>query len=291
MSSRRPGDFQGTRSAASRAADSARGAAREAAPWIERLARFGYAAKGAVYILIGVFAVMAATGNGGQASGSSGALGAIADSTWGTVLLALVAIGLAGYVVWRLVGAVLNPEHDSGGKRAFYVISGLVYGALAVEAARLVLDGGSGGSSGGGGGGAQHWTATLMQQPFGQVLVAVAGIAVGLYGLHQLYRAYSADVGDRLDLHALSASARRWTVRFGRFGLAARGVVLAMIGGFVLMSAMQADPSEARGLGGALRTLQQQDYGPWLLLIVALGLVAYGLYNLVRARYRRIQAH
>ena len=263
----------------------ARSAGKGAAPWVETFARIGLAAKGAVYVLVGGLAAAAAIGTGGGTMGSGGALTSIADSTLGRVVLALIAIGLLGYVIWNFTRAVLNPENESGGKRLFAVITGLIYGGLGFQAARLALNGGSGG--GGGGDGARGWSAQLMQQPFGPWLVGLVGVAIGLYGLHQIWNAWRVDLDDQLALGSMSASGRTWAVRFGRFGLAARGVVLALIGGFFLVAAAQADPSEARGAGGVLGTLEGT---PWLLAIVALGLVAYGLYNFVRARFRVIRA-
>lgn len=264
-----------------RAGAAVRGAAREAAPGIELLARLGFAAKGAVYILVGGLAAAALAG-GGQTTGSSGALATLVDETWSRVLLGAIALGLIGYVVWRAVSATLNPERDGGGKRAFYAVSAAIYAALALEAGRLALTG----AGGGGGDSAAHWSAELMRQPFGQILVAVVGLAVALYGLQQIWNAWRVDLDERLDLTAMSGSARVWTVRLGRFGLAARGVVLAIIGGFFLVAAFQADPSEAQGVGGVLAMMRGT---PWLLGIVALGLIAYGLYQIVRARYRRIR--
>lgn len=266
----------------------ARRATREAAPWVETLARFGYAAKGAVYILVGGLAVAAAVGGGGQTTGSSGALATIAESPLGRVALALIALGLAGYVVWGVVRAVVNPENDSGGKRAYYGISAVVYGLLAVEAARLALSGpgGGGGSAGGSGDGAMHWSATLMQQPFGHWLLGAVGVGVALFGLQQIWNAWRVDLDDQLALGSMSRTTRSWAVRSGRFGLAARGVVFVIIGVYVTLAAVQSDPSEARGLGGVLDTMRET---PWLLGLVALGLVAYGVYNLVRARFRVIR--
>lgn len=266
---------------ATRVEAAARSAARDARPWVELLARLGFAAKGAVYIMIGGFAAAAAFAGGGQTTGGSGALATVADDAWGRVLLGLIAVGLVGYVVWRLVSATLNPEHEKTGTRVFFAITAVIYGALAIEAARLALTG-----AGGGGGGESHWVAELMRQPFGQLLVGIAGLGVALYGLQQIWNAWRVDLDERLDLGAMTARARAWTIRFGRFGLAARGLVLAIIGGFFLVAAVQADPSEARGVGGALSTMRDT---PWLLGLVALGLIAYGLYQLVRARYRRIR--
>jgi hypothetical protein len=273
---------------ADRAADRA---TREAAPWIEKLARLGYAAKGAVYILVGGLAVAAAFGGGGQTTGSTGALATISDSTFGRILLGLIALGLAGYVIWGFVRAIRDPENEGTGHRIFFAVTAVIYGFLAVEAARLAIAGPGGGSSGGAGGGgggsgASHWSAQLMEQPFGHWLVGLAGAAVAIYGIQQLINAWMVDLDDQLALGSMSATARKWTVRSGRFGLAARGVVFVIIGYFFVQAAMQANPAQARGLGGVLRSMQDT---PWLLGVIALGLLAYGVYNLVRSRFRVIR--
>ncbi|HUH14159.1 MAG TPA: DUF1206 domain-containing protein [Longimicrobiales bacterium] len=261
------------------------GAGGAAAPWIEPLARLGYGAKGVVYLLVGGLAVAAALGRGGQTEGSGGAIQHLAAAPYGQVLLFTLAVGLLGFVVWRATQALVNPENESGRRRAFFVVSGLVYAALAVEAARSAL--GPGGS-GSGEAEADHWAATLMAQPLGQGLVVVVGAALALYGLQQIGKAFTADLDRRLALGSLSGTSRTWVRRFGRTGLAARGIVFSMMGGFLAAAGVTSDPSEARGVGGALRSLREQPYGPWLLGAVALGLMAYGLYCLVRARWRRI---
>ena len=269
-----------------------RAAAREAAPWVEKLARMGYAAKGIVYLIIGGIAARAAFGSGERVQGSQGAMRTILEQPFGKLLLGLVALGLAGYALWRFVQAGLDPEHkgtDAGGaaKRAGYAISGVIHAGLALAALRMVT--GRGGGSGGDGGSAVHWTATLMRQPMGRWLVAAVGLGIVGYGLYALYRAYAVKLSKQLDLSRMSPAAREWAVRSGRAGIAARGVVFAIMGFFLLLAALHSNPAEARGLDGALRALQEQAYGPWLLGLVALGLVGYGIYQLVEARYRRIQ--
>jgi hypothetical protein len=127
-----------------------------------------------------------------------------------------------------------------------------------------------------------------MAVPFGRWLVALVGLGIIGYGIYQLYRAYAAKVRKHLELSRASATEAEWIVRFGRFGIGARGVVFGIIGWFLLRAAMEYEPRRASGLGGALATLERQSYGPWLLGIVALGLIAYGLYQLANARYRRI---
>lgn len=257
-------------------------AARSAAPWVEMLARLGFAAKGAVYIMMGLIAASAAFTGGGRTAGSSGALATLADSTWGRLALGLIAVGLGGYVLWRALSAALNPEHEKAGARAFYAVTAVIYAGLALEAGRLAM-----GQIGRGDDGAAHWSSELMSQPFGQLLMGVVGLGVLLYGLQQIWHGWRVDLDERLEMSSMSRSARGWTTRLGRFGLAARGVVFTIIGGFFLVAAIQSDPSEALGIGGALGMMRRI---PWLLGIVALGLVAYGLYQLVRARYRRIRA-
>jgi hypothetical protein len=273
----------------------ARNAGRQAShsDTVEKLARLGYLVKGVVYGLIGVLAIMAAFGSGGQTSGSRGVLGTIAGGPFGQILLGIIAVGLFGYALWRFVQAFADPDNqgtDAEGlvKRTGYFVSGVLYAGLGIAAVRLLL-----GSGGGGGGGssADSWTAKLMAQPFGLWLVGIVGAVVIGFGLYQLYKAYKADFFDKLKTAEMSATERKWTKRSGQAGLAARGVVFCIIGVFLIQAALSANPEEARGLGGALDTLAAQPYGPYLLGAVALGLVGYGVYCAVNARYRRIPAN
>lgn len=252
--------------------------------WLQRFARFGYASKAVVYLLVGVLALQAAFGRS-QATDSSGALRSIIDAPFGRVLLGLMALGLFSYAIWRGYSALANPENDSVGRRLYAALTTLIYAGLGLEAARLAL------RNGGGGGGdqASHWTARALAQPFGAWLVGAIGVGLLLFGVAQLVHAWKAELDDQLDLSRLGADQRRWVVRVARIGIAARGAVLLLMGGFVVKAALEFDPSQARGVGGALRSLESQPYGSWLLAAVALGLAAYGVYELVRARYRRIR--
>ena len=253
-------------------------------PWVEPLARFGYAARGVVYAVVGLLAIQAAFGGRGQTTGQEGALQRIAEQS--RFLLVLMAIGLAGYALWRFVQAVLDPENkgtDPKGiaQRGMMVASGIVYSGLAITAARLA-------SGGGGGEGSQGFTAELMTKPFGRWLVVLAGLAVIVAGFHQLKEAYTKKFRERLKLQEMNADEQRMATHTGQMGLAARGIVFLITGWFLVQAGLRFDPSQARGLGGALETLASQPYGPWLLGLVALGLVAYGAYSFLEARYRRI---
>jgi hypothetical protein len=264
----------------------------EAIPWVERLARFGYAAKGVVYVVIGYLALRLAFGQGGEATGPEGALSAIGDQPFGRALLAIVAAGLFAYALWRLVQAVVDPERkgkDAKGlaQRAGYAASGLTYGTLGLLAARMAM-GQSGGSQGGQS--QEDWTARLLAQPFGVWLVGLVGLVIIGIGLYQLYYGISGKFRNELKLHEMSAVETTWATRAGRLGYIARGVVYTIIGGLFILAALNTNPEEAGGFGDAMAALAQQPYGPWLIGLVGLGVLAYGIYAFVQAKYRRIFA-
>ena len=268
-------------------------AQRQVAPWVEKLARVGYAAKGFTYCLIGLLALLAAFGNGGQTGGSRDALSYLENTagTAGTVLLWLVAIGIAGYAIWQFFRAALDPENEGDdakgiAKRVFFAISGIIHGVLAVWVFTHLLSG-DGGSGGGGSGGTQDMVGRVLDWGMaGRLLVAAAGLGIGGFGIGQIIKAWKIDLSDQLSLANMSEPMRQTTIRAGRAGLAARGIVFTLIGFFLLMAAWQYDASESGGLGETLSWLG--GFGPWVLGIIALGLVCYGIYMFIKARYRRI---
>lgn len=267
----------------------AKSQAEQARPWLERLARLGFLAKGLVYATVGVLAVRAAFGSGGQTTDTQGAVQAIAQAPFGQVLLALLSLGLVGYGLWRFVQAWSNPAGRDGAEgvvaRGGFVVSGVIHFALAVTAVGLLV-----GSSSGGGSSEQSLAARLLAVPFGRWLVGLVGLAIVGMGLYQLVKAYRADFRKALKTAQMSRTEERWAVRAGRVGYAARGVIFALMGSFFIQAALQSQASEARGLGGALRALQAQPYGPYLLGAVALGFILYGVYMAVEARYRNVYA-
>ncbi len=260
--------------------------------WIEYLARFGYASKGVVYVLIGILAVQAAFNWGGKVTGSKGALESVASQPFGNILLFLVAVGLVGYVVWRFVQAIKDPEHsgddgaESIGRRLTYFVSGLIYGSLAFFAFKIVFGSSSGQSSSGGS--QNQASATLLSQPFGQWLVGAVGVAAFAYAFFCFYRAFTTKFKSKLKLAQMSLNAQKWVVRIARFGLTAKGIVSLVIGYFFIKAARNADASQAKTTEGALESIYSQPYGAWLMGLVALGLIAYGIHLMVQARYRRI---
>ena len=257
--------------------------------WVERLARFGYATKGVVYGLIGLLAVTAALTSGGKSTGTNGALRTIAAQPFGQFLLILIAVGLVGYAIWRFVQAIKDPDNkgtDAKGiaSRIGYAISGLIYGALAFNAALLAI----GSASSGGESSKQTWTARLLSQPFGQWLVGTVGAVIIGVGLYYIYKAYRIKFRKKLNLRELDYDQEKLIVNICRFGITARGVIFIMLGFFLIQAARQYDASEVQGLDGALQVVASQPYGKFLLAVVALGLVAYGIYMGVQSRYRVI---
>ncbi len=255
-----------------------------------RLARFGYAAKGVVYLLIGGLALGSVLTTGGSTTGPVGAFREVVSQPFGQILLSLIALGLFGYTLWRFVQAIKDPDNEGSDakgivKRIGYATSGVVYASFAIAAVGLVM-----GSGGGSGNQTEDITARVMAQPYGRWLIAIAGLIVIVTGVYQFYKGYSAKFTKVLKMGEMSPGERTWAVRSGRLGLIARSVVYALIGTFLIQAALTANPEQAGGLGEALRTLSQQPYGPWLLGLVALGLMLYGVYSLVLARYRRIYA-
>lgn len=259
-------------------------------PWVERLARLGYAAKGLVYFIVGLLAAQAASGSGGKTTNTSGALETIVTQPFGKFLLSLVTLGLIGYALWRFVETILDPEHsgeEMNGKRIIkrlgYAFSAIAYFSLAVTSIKIIM-----GSSSGDSDSVEDWTIYFLHQPFGRWLVLLLGLTVIGVGISYLYEAYTGKFRSYFKLYQMSQTEQIWAMRLGRFGIAARGLVFGIIGIFMMLAAIQLDGTQARGLAGALAALEQQPFGPWILGIVALGLIAYGMYCVIEARYRHI---
>jgi hypothetical protein len=268
---------------------------RQAAPWIERFARWGYGARGVVYLTIGALAAGAALGLGGGATDMRGALhtlGGVVTGPLGRALLGGLAAGLAGYAAWQLVMAVVDPERRRDRwyrvfVRLGYLGSAAVHVKLAYEATRLAL--GFGATSGHFTRGVIAWGLTM---PLGRWLVMAIGAGVVIAGGWQCWRAAMRDVCRRLDLGRLGPGACAVIAATGRVGIASRGVVFLVLGILLIHAGWRYDPDEADSFADAIRTL-----GGWRLDaplggifgVVALGLTAFGVWELLQARWRRIE--
>jgi hypothetical protein len=254
---------------------------------LEPLARLGYAARGVVNLLIGLLALLAAFGQGGGATGSKGALQTLLFQPLGNVFLAVVALGLFGFALWRLFQSLLDADGLGRTPRATVVrlgqmVSAFAYAGLGVFAMSLLFGLGTGGGEEQS---ARDWTRWLLAQPFGRWLVGAIGLAIIGAGLGMAHKAWSGSFARHL---ACDQATVTWVMPLGRLGYAARAVVFLVIGGFLVLAAYQADPSEAHGLGGALLALQKQPFGRVLFALVAFGLAAFGTFEFAEARYRRI---
>jgi len=267
----------------------AREAIAPAAVWIEYLARVGYAAKAVLYIVVGVLALESALGNGGRTTGSRGALTTLVRQNFGALILVVIAAGLFGYAAWRIIEAILDPERRGTtakglALRTSFAVRGIVHAALGLQAVRLAT-----GAVPRRGQGVETWTGRLLDAPFGRWLVIGAGLSVAGYGIYQLYRAWAAKLSRQLDLASLSREAGRWLLQVCRCGIAARGVVFGICGWYLVRAGLAHDARAAADTGEALGAIAQQQFGDVLLAVVAVGLIAYGAYEVVQARYRVIR--
>lgn len=261
-------------------------ARRAARPWVGPLARIGLATKGIVYLLIGVLAVLAATGNGGEVADSKRAVRLIGAQPYGDVLLVLVAIGFLAYALWRALEAIVDLDGVGGGrgvvKRIGYGLSAAVYLGLAVIAIQLALGEPASGQE------PRTWVARVLAHPFGDVLVVTTGAGFAIYALLHLRSAITAGFQDDLQLSGLTRRQRSIALWAGRTGTAARGVVFAIIGYRLVLAGVHGRPGETRDVAGALRTLASGPHGDLLLGVIAAGLALYGIFVLFEARLGRV---
>ena len=255
--------------------------------WVERAGRAGYVAKGVLYGLIGVIAIQVPLDLEDQPEDRHGALRLVGQQPLGEFLLLALAAGLAGYALWRLVQGIFDTEDDGTdpkglAKRGSYLARAVLYGFFAFSAFALVAGLGSSG------GNEQKEAATAFDLPLGRWLVAAVGLGFLGAGVYNGYRSLTKDFRKHLREHEVSPKVHGWVIAFGVVGHAARAVVLGLIGIFLVRAAWEYDPSEAKGIDGALRTLAEAPYGPALLFAVGAGLIAYGAFCLVQARYREV---
>lgn len=257
---------------------------------MEALGRAGWAARALLYLVTAVLVTRVASAGGNGAgddeASQTGALREIGEQPFGKALLAVLAVGLLAFAAWRLLTAWRGAGGDGNAERVGHIASGLVYAGFGVLAGMIVLRG----ESGGGDGGDQHarsLTARILAWPLGPWLVGAVGLGVIAIGGYFFWSGLSRNVADNLELGRVSRGGRRAIVAIGVVGQCARGAVFAVVGWFVVKAAVEFDPNEARGLDSALRELAESSWGIWLLWAVAVGLGAYALFCLIRARYDR----
>jgi len=259
--------------------------------WMARLGRFGLASRGVLYIVLAYLAVRVAFGRGNQQTDRQGALHAIAREPFGKVLLVVLALGFAGYAAWQLTEAALGGSARTGSdkpaKRVVALIKGLSYGFLCFTTAALAAGSSSSKSSAGSGNQQEvDWTAKAMRHSSGRLLVGLIGVTLIVTGCVLAWRALT---GRReLDLRIPSPSTRRHVDHLGAVGMTARALIVGAAGVFVTEAAVTFDPKKAKGLDGTLKSFAHTSAGPWLLVLVAAGVLCFGLYSLAQAKYAAI---
>jgi Domain of Unknown Function (DUF1206) len=256
-------------------------------PAFEWLARSGFVARAVVYGVIGWLALKLALGAGGKTASQRGAMVAIAGQPLGKVLLIIVAVGLAGYSLWRLVSAALGRRERDEHKlthRVAALVSGLAYAGLCFTAVEVLV----GAKTAGGSNSPKHAAAGVLGWPGGPAIVAVAGVVMIAVGGVQAYRGLARKFVDDSDTSRMSQAVERVFTTLGVIGHIARTIVFALVGYGLVKAALDYSPRSAIGLDGALAKLARASYGPLLLGIVAAGLLAFALFSLVEARYRKI---
>ena len=253
----------------------------------EGLARIGYLSRGVIYGLIGLLAIRLADGVGGPRPNQQGAMQQIAQQRFGHLLLLLTAIGLGGYALWRLAQALIGHTPEYGKHSALDRIgaagSSVAYATFCVLAITVLR--GTGGNSS-----AQprKTTAGVLQWPAGRELVAAAGLLFVGIACYQAYLGLSRKFLSYSKTGQMSESVLRTFTIVGVVGLLARAIAFALIGIFVLKAARDYSPRDAVGIDGALARLLQHSYGPAALVVVAAGLIVFGVYSIADARYRKI---
>lgn len=254
-------------------------------PWVARVVRLGYLAKGVIYSLIGVLALRLALGwSGGRLTDPSGVLRTLLSQPFGPIMLAVIGFGIVGYSAYYIVEAAAGWRHHGGGRRGWTdrgltMIKAAVYGAIGVQALlvvffdRLPTDH------------TEQGAGTVMRLPLGPWLLIAIGIGVVLYGISQFRMAWRGGVDEDIDVARVRREAS-WILPLGRFGIAARSVILVLMGATFARSGWRERASDADGYREALRTIA--SFEPWLLTAIGAGLLAFGLYQLCHARYARL---
>jgi hypothetical protein len=284
------------------------------------LGRAGYAARGVLYLMVGWIAVQAAFGQSGQQADKSGALQEISSTPVGGVLIWLLVVGFIGMALWRLSDAAYPESSSDDGtssgsdfgsgkasssgdgtssaskgsqaaskgsdtaKRVAALVKAVIYAVIAYSVLKFAIGGGTQSSDKE----SVDLTATVMKYPGGQVLVVVAGLALIGGGGYLAYSAWKEKFRQNLELGQIHGRLQRVVVWLGKFGGIARGAVFVTAGVFLVVAAIEAKPQQAKGVDSALRVLASTPLGPWLLLLVAIGLIMFGLFSLCQARWERL---
>lgn len=260
----------------------------ELAPWVSRVVRVGFLAKGLIYSLIGILALRMAFGlRGGRLVDSSGVLRTLLGQPFGLIMLAVISAGILGYAAYYVFEAAMDTRHRGGGlkgwtSRTLTVIKAVAYGTIGVEAVRLLLGDRSPA------GGPEETASTVMLFPFGAWFLVLVGVGIAIYGVTQLKMTWDGRFDDDLD----EARVRReagWLLTIGRLGIGARSIILVSMGLTLAWAGIEQRPSNADGYRESLMTLFFQPFGSWLLAAMGGGLFLFGVFQLAHFKYVRVR--
>lgn len=276
--------------AAHRKTSRARRAARQTASsrTMAWLARAGLASRGVMYVLVGIIAIQIAVTGSRQQADRAGAVRLVAQTPVGSVILWLLVAGFAGLTLWRLSEATWGSNEANGHKastRLGNLVRAAFYAVVTYGIAKYALGIGQPSSSDKQ---SQDLTAAALKYHYGRLIVVIAGIVVAVCGLYTMYSAYKRNFAKQLRMGSASPGTRKAVMRLGQVGGIARGFVFGTVGVFLIIAGLQANPRQAKGIDSALRALAHTPLGPWLLVVVALGLVIFGLYSCCEARWRAV---
>ena len=246
--------------------------------------RVGYAGRGVVHLVVAGFSLYAIL-RGGEAQGTSSALAQLESSVWGVAVLVAILVGMIAFAVWRVVNAAYDLE-DRGAEgkgllaRGAMLVKAAVHLSIASVAGTLLI------STGGGDGGSSltRWLSEIMAWPAGPWMIGAAGLAVIAAGAVVGYKGWQGKYREHLQANPVTL---HWNW-FLKFGVIAKGVVVAIIGFLFVYAAWSYDPSAAGGTGEAFAWLTGQPFGRVLVGVVCLGLVAFAAYCFVNAAYRTV---
>lgn len=249
---------------------------------VELLARLGLFSRGLVFAVLGVLALTLALGSEARAD-HTGALRALVDKPLGEPLLLVLAVGFAGYAAYLLLSAAVGHRSEDH-RTAMRLKDGfktLVYVALSFTTFAFL-------ARGEGGDATRSRTADLMSRTGGRTLVAIVGLVVLGVGVYLVVKGLRRKHADCLEQYKIPRALRRPAIAVGAVGYVGRGVTVGLIGAFLVQAAAQTDPRQAKGLDAALQTVAEQPYGPVLLGLTAVGVLAYAVWSFIETAFRKI---
>ena len=257
-------------------------------PWVLRVVRLGFLAKGLIYSLIGILAFRLAIGlRGGRLVDSSGVLRTLLVQPFGLFVLAVISIGILGYAAYYVCEALMDTRHRGGGlrgwiNRSLTIIKAITYGTIGLEALRLLAGDRSPA------GGPEETASIVMLFPLGAWFLVLVGLGIAFYGVTQLKMTWDCRFDDDLDEARVRREAR-WLLMVGRLGIGARSIILVLMGLTLVWAGVEQRPSNADGYSESLMTILAQPFGSWLLAAVGGGLFLFGVFELAHVKYARIK--